>query len=94
MLIPILPQTQSMPANSIYLCTFAIPLSLLSYLYAGIGLKLWRRRMPGNVDVNRDLTMQVKRVKVSLLPSDPLPSGRAPKFHTDRMNPSTSTDRI
>lgn len=38
---------------------------LLSYLYTSIGVKLWRRQMPGNVDVNRDLTMQCKRVKVS-----------------------------
>lgn len=51
-------------SSSLYLCTFAIPLSLLSYLYATIGLKLWRRRIPGNVDVNRDLSAQAKRVKV------------------------------
>lgn len=50
--------------RSIYLCTFAIPLSILSFLYTRIGLKLWRRQVPGNVDVNRDLTMHTMRVKV------------------------------
>lgn len=51
--------------RSLFFCTFAIPLAVLSYLYARIGLKLWRRQIPGNVDVNRDLTMQTTRVKVS-----------------------------
>lgn len=55
--------------------TFVIPLSLLSYLYTSIGLKLWRRKCPGNVDVNRDLTMQSKRVKVSIARRSPLPTG-------------------
>lgn len=45
--------------------TFVVPLGLLSYLYVRIGLKLWYRQMPGNVDINRDLTMQTKRAKVS-----------------------------
>lgn len=44
----------------------AIPLTILSILYARMGLKLWRRQMPGNVDATRDLTMQTTRVKVSL----------------------------
>lgn len=55
----------SYATHSLYICTFVVPLSLLSYLYSCIGLKLWRRQMPGNVDAHRDLNMQTQRVKVS-----------------------------
>lgn len=49
----------------IYLCTFAVPLTLLTYLYGCITLKLWRRRLPGEADVSRDLAIQQMRIKVS-----------------------------
>lgn len=49
---------------SIYLCTFAIPVALLTCVYTRIGWRLWRSRTPGNEHADRDLTMHTKRIKV------------------------------
>lgn len=50
------------------ICETIIPLSILAYTYSVICLKLWGRRLPGNADQNRDLTVIRTKKKVRFAP--------------------------
>ncbi|XP_075585350.1 uncharacterized protein LOC124494818 isoform X3 [Dermatophagoides farinae] len=48
----------------IFIITFALPMSILSFTYASIGVKIFRHSAPGNVDVVRDRAQHASKVKI------------------------------
>lgn len=51
----------------IFIITFALPMTILSFTYASIGVKIFRHSAPGNVDVVRDRNQHASKVKVKEL---------------------------
>ncbi|XP_075678995.1 uncharacterized protein LOC113796972 [Dermatophagoides pteronyssinus] len=48
----------------IFIITFALPMTILSFTYASIGVKIFRHSAPGNVDVVRDRNQHASKVKI------------------------------
>jgi hypothetical protein len=48
----------------IFVATFALPLSILIFVYSTIGYHIWRHVNPGNPDKQRDATRSYRRDKV------------------------------
>ncbi len=49
----------------IFIVTFALPLSILIFVYTTIGFHIWRHVIPGNPDKERDVTRGNRKDKVS-----------------------------
>lgn len=49
----------------LFLCTFAIPLVILTYVYSTIGYQVWRHVAPGNPNISRDHNNNLTRKKVN-----------------------------
>ena len=46
--------------------TFALPLSILAFVYFSIGYRIWRNGIPGNPDQKRDVSHEHRKDKVFL----------------------------
>ncbi|GAB6027802.1 hypothetical protein CHUAL_002032 [Chamberlinius hualienensis] len=51
-----------------FIVTFALPLTILSFTYSSIAYKMWRHTSPGNADADRDqLQLQAKTKVIKML---------------------------
>lgn len=51
----------------LFLCTYVIPLLILSITYSIVGILLWKRTAPGNKDQTRDLHRLRSKIKVFIM---------------------------
>ena len=51
----------------IFVLTFALPLSILAFVYTTIGLRIWRNGIPGNPDKQRDENRENRKDKVNTM---------------------------
>lgn len=49
---------------SLLIITFALPMSILSYAYGSVALKIFRHSTPGNADIVRDRAQHLSKIKV------------------------------
>ena len=49
---------------SVFVITFALPMSILIFVYSSIGNKMFHHETPGNADVARDKVQQASKTKV------------------------------
>lgn len=50
---------------SLLVITFALPMTILSYAYGSVALKIFRHSTPGNPDAVRDKAQQLSKIKVT-----------------------------
>jgi hypothetical protein len=49
---------------AIFTITFALPMTILTYVYGSVALKMFRHSLPGNADAARDEAQHIAKVKV------------------------------
>ncbi|KAH7637591.1 myokinin receptor-like protein [Dermatophagoides farinae] len=48
----------------LFILTFGLPISILIFVYASIGIHLWYRKMPGNPEIIRDSVQWQQKIRV------------------------------
>ena len=48
----------------LFIITFGLPISILIFVYASIGLHLWRNKIPGNPEMIRDSAKWQQKIKI------------------------------
>ncbi|XP_062590905.1 neuropeptide Y receptor type 5-like [Saccostrea cucullata] len=58
------PESRKIYTVCLFLCTYIIPLFILSITYSIVGILLWKRTAPGNKDQTRDLHRLRSKIKI------------------------------
>ena len=59
------PEAAKMFTLLVFVITFALPISILTFAYGSVGLKMFRHTTPGNADLVRDEAQHNAKIKVN-----------------------------